>query len=381
MRRAVPLPRGDIKDNKRRFHKASTKLMKWPHATKRIRLVLGKEKWFPSQRKYFPQQYVSEWNPTGPYSTGENHHDGQYKLLMSEIHFLTGVYNDCRLDEKFLCVYAGACPCSHLKDLTKMFPNVFYILIDPRFTRQDMLNLHRQSPGRVLIYPEMFDDRTASAIRAYTNNRDYADGSHWVTHALHKYDMFLDDIKGPNHPTFGEITSHKNLLFISDVRTDARNEFTIAEEMKSQGNWFRTMDATAGLLKFRLPYINEHDKSNEGTKSNVISLKGDVCLPIYGPQSTTECRLLVRRGCANHSYDPVQHERTMAGFNGNDRMLPYKYKGAIFPNFDRFAENVVYDNYEKMRDFQHRVQHERSMAGFNGNDRMLPYKYKGEKWK
>ena len=93
-------------------------------------LIMGNEPNFPCQSTYQTQY-------SGVYSTSENTHAGQRKLLMSEIYFMTNVHIErasanptLDADAPFLCIYAGACPCTHLSVLMSMFPNVLFVLVD-----------------------------------------------------------------------------------------------------------------------------------------------------------------------------------------------------------------------------------------------------------
>lgn len=312
-------------------------------------LVLGRVTDFPISRTYHAQG-------TGDYSTIQNQHKGQDKLLMSEIHFLTEVYKRHTFDTPFLCIYAGACPCTHLKTLTVKFPNVFFLLIDPRFREFQARQLAIENYGRVMVCPEYFNDHTANAIQDFVWNNNSPGKYHWVKEALQRCrNIVRKSATGCDVSFFDSKTIlFENLLFVSDIRIDARNELSIAKEMTSQGQWFRIVDATAGLLKFRLPYIKKTDNSGEGTKAPVMSLQGDVCLPIFGPKSTTECRLLVRRNCKDIMYDPEIHEEIMAGFNASERKLCYAYKNKYYKTFDDFAHEVVHDNYRKMIQNQRR---------------------------
>jgi hypothetical protein len=54
----------------------------------------------------------------------------------------------------------------------------------------------------------------------------------------------------------------------------------------SHGRWVQSMRPAAALLKFVLPY--NHDKH-----PSVRYLDGDLFLPVWGPRTTSETRLLV----------------------------------------------------------------------------------------
>jgi cap2 methyltransferase len=281
---------------------------------------------FPTQREYHPQSVSN--------TTSRNIHIGQRKLLMSEIHFLTEVHRSNTAHAPMLCVYAGACPCTHIPVLLDMFPNVYFILIDPAFKMiQDVTHL---TNPRVFTCAYNFDSHTVSAIKMWIENRH--NGRHWVHHALNVLCGRL----------FHIARNGENLLFISDIRRKPYDDAYIALEMCKQESWFTDLGACAGLLKFRLPFTNK--VTGKGMRS-VKSLEGDLCLPIWGPPSTTECRLLVRKGALHKVYYPEDHEKTMAGFNSVNRPSAWYHHGCEYKSYDEFAQTIVLENYHRI--YQH----------------------------
>jgi cap2 methyltransferase len=275
---------------------------------------------FPMKSEYSPQSTSK--------TTSCNVHVGQRKLLMSEIHFLTDVHRNNTAHNSMLCVYAGACPCTHMSELLEMFPNIFFLLIDPAFKKKDQVHLNHP---RVSVCPYNFKDDTVDAITTWIDNTN--NDNHWIVQKLNK----LCSGRVPISPD-GE-----NLLFISDIRRMPYDETHIAFEMRNQENWFTKLGACAGLLKFRLPFTN---KVTMNGMQPVQSLDGDLCLPIWGPPSTTECRLLVRKGAKTKIYYPVEHEKTMAGFNTIERPKQWFYRKKMFNSFDEFAEFIVMEAYD-----------------------------------
>ena len=317
-------------------------------------LVLDQDTWhgFPSKRQYMPQ------GTPGGYSTVENVHDGQRKLLMSEIQFLSRVHASKGVNSvdtegrvsltPFLCVYTGACHGIHIVDLIDMFPNVYFILIDPGFADPRNAGLRRLwDSKRVAVCPTWFDNDTMHAITDWVENR-LPNG----TIPDHRVLAHLDLLElSQTEVTFD------NLLFISDIRSHAKDETYIAEEMRQQKDWFRGLNAFAGLLKFRLPYATPAWIAKSGKDGVYNYLAGTLYLPLYGPRSTTECRLYVERGCQEKDYHPLQHEHFMAGFNSHNRKQTYNYKVydkkrdewtlVNFVSFDLAAEAIVMHNYRQ----------------------------------
>jgi cap2 methyltransferase len=293
---------------------------------------------FPMQCTYHSQKNRPESDQTPPTPTGEwyttenNIHIGQRKLLMSEIHFLTEVHRYDEWDHQpMLCVYAGACPGTHIRELARMFPNVYFLLVDPAF---EDVHARKLKHPRITVCSNVFTMDTVNAIKAWMAEaqvRGYPEGRHWVYTALAAL------CGGRRFPIVRE-----NLLFISDIRQSPYDEVNIAREMKDQESWFTRLGAYGGLLKFRLPFPTPTEH-----REPVESLEGDLCLPIWGPQSTTECRLVVWKDAQTCKYDPVVHERIMAGFNSTERNKEYTHGGFRYGSYDEYAEQVVLDNYER----------------------------------
>jgi hypothetical protein len=278
---------------------------------------------FPEQKKYAPQNSDTTGN-----STNMNVHNGQRKLLISEVQLLTRVYD--YMDDKktpLLCVYAGAYPCLHLTQLLVNFPDTFFVLIDPAF--QASSRQASWSRDRVVLCSTLFDDESATAVKNWTKGK--------TGHYIHKALNTLQFPAGMQH--------NDNLVFVSDIRRDARNDAIIATEMTDQARWFRLMNAKTGLMKFRLPYVTSEFK--EAGKFNYDYMKGTVYLPIWGRKSTTECRLYVERGCVDDTYFPIEIEKSMSGFNVIERRKNFSVDGKTYETFDKAAEILVLSEFCK----------------------------------
>lgn len=276
-------------------------------------------------------------------STEHNEHNGQRKLLLSEVEFLTEVhlsrFYQNGVDHgttpplpQLLCVYAGGCPGEHLDDILMMFPNVFFVIVDPRFSDTHYKKYqNRWSKKRVAVCANHFDDGTAVAIAGWVSGRKDID--HWVHKKLNVLDI--------------KQVGYDDLFFISDIRSNAYDERAIARDMQAQSRWFKQLNASAGLLKFRLPFCTPEWFKRTKTTHGVYSyLDGVVFLPIYGPPSTTECRLYVRRGCKEKFYNPYIHECRMAEFETHDRQEHYSDGFQKFSSFDQVAEASVIHKYQ-----------------------------------
>lgn len=207
-------------------------------------------------------------------------HWGQRKLLLSEIEFLTKYGH---LSDKVL--YAGSAPGTHIKSLASLFPNKHFILYDPRD-----FNV-KESKG---------DDKYASI-------------------EIHKQYFYNEDAK--------KYTKDK-LLFISDIRVSPE-ESIVYKDMKMQEDWVKIIKPAASMLKFRPPwcisiYKGKKDTPKERKKYKLKYLKGDIYLPIWGPVTTTEARLITVGDIEYKEYDSCKYEYQLFYFNTYTRLKYHK---------------------------------------------------------
>jgi len=198
--------------------------------------------------------------------TNNTVHNGQLKLLVSEIEFLTPYKGS-----NYTVIYAGAAPGVHIVLLAKMFESMNFVLVDPSKSF-----VGRFKYPNVKVHALLMTDQLASALKS----------------------------------RYGE-----TILFISDVRTgppevgredDKAQQRRIHRDMVEQSKWFRRLDPVAGLFKFRLPWdLETHTKY----------LDGSIHFPIFGRFLTHESRLVVLRGATEKTYDNRQYEGHMAYFN------------------------------------------------------------------
>lgn len=202
-------------------------------------------------------------------------HWGQRKLLLAEIEFLS----------LFACpgatvLYAGAAPGNHISILLQLFPDIRrFELVDPNGFALD-------PDPRIRFRQEPFTDQMAS-----------------------------------------EYAGVENLLFISDVRTADYTvqtpdevEDSVWRDMADQRRWHRILRPRKSLLKFRLPWP---------AGSRAVYLDGLVLLPVFGPKTTTECRLVPTGGDA--LWDCTAHTEQLFFFNTRRRpaLYPHGYDFAL----------------------------------------------------
>lgn len=212
-------------------------------------------------------------------------HIGQRKLLLNEILFLT---NYGHLSD--IVVYAGAAPGIHINYLASLFPNHTFHLWDPNpfddsLCHKDHKDNKLKYNKKIKIYNEYFTNDTA---KIYKND---------------------------------------NVIFWSDIRTVGDNiENDVVENMKMQAKWHKKTNAVMSMLKFRLPYVVPSDlpegidSSKETDQNSYTYLDGEIQLQVWAPQTSTETRLIVKRGCGKKNYDPKEYESRMFRFNNITRI-------------------------------------------------------------
>lgn len=162
-------------------------------------------------------------------------HWGQRKLLFSEIEFLLEYgFEGCTI------VYAGAAPGNHIPYLASLFTGYKFVLVDPN-------KFGIEESEVITLRNELFTDDLA---------QEYAG----------KEVLFISDIRTANHKTMKNKEAEKRLLMDNEM----------------QSRWHKIMKPRKTMLKLRLSYKPGKSKY----------LAGRIYLPIWGPQSTTECRLI-----------------------------------------------------------------------------------------
>jgi len=266
-------------------------------------------------------------------------HWGQRKLLLSEIEFLT-LYGDL----SSTVVYAGAAPGSHITKLSDMFPDLKFILYDPNDFDPKLKSPKYEK--KIEIVQKYFLDETA---KKFEN-----DGV-----------LFISDIRTANWHKMKE----------EDVQERVR------EDNKWMKDWVLLMKPKKAMLKFKVPYPEKPKSQQEIEKwlvqhgvpdpvlkhlqnlkltpvklralsledilkfdipeddktllhKNILELRqlgcseflsGDIHLPVWGPVTTTETRLVTNAEQPLILYDHTDYEELMFHFNTLTRMTYYPH--------------------------------------------------------
>ncbi len=264
-----------------------------------------------TDRKKSIERILTEDSPKREYIPGLekffNCHDGQRKLLWSEIEFYTLISHQYDLND-ILVVYAGSGEGLHMSIIFDLFPQLDFILIDP--TRSLCKHPFMKNKDKVIQINEYYTDLTYQKVLSLNSK-------------------------------------NKKIVFMSDIREDT-DEKAIWENMIQQQLWCIQLDSIAYLLKFRLPYYYpghdpskyqyllpiSKDKANYHFKKlndmEVVYLKGDIYLQIYAPAKSTENRLLyIRKPYESFtftSYDIKKYEDQCFYFNTYTRHENFEFK-------------------------------------------------------
>jgi len=201
-------------------------------------------------------------------------HWGQRKLFMSELSFLTQF-----AEPGLTVVYAGAAPGTHSAYLIELFPELNFVLVDPApFSRKLIEN------DRLTLRQELFTDDVA---------REFVD---------YKV-LFICDIRSADWQIMG----------------NQEVERQVWEDMEAQMRWHDIMAPVKSMLKFRLPW----------TAGSSEYLDGEIELPIWGPITTTEARLIPSAG--KRQWDHTKYEEQMFHFNTMTRVGRYHHDCDVEP--------------------------------------------------
>ena len=248
-----------------------------------------------------------------PHHMRTTNHWGQRKLFLSEVEFLTIFVRNVRArsppPKRIIVVYAGAAPGNHIPYLFDLFDNnsgdLQFALYDP--ADWNIKPRHNQRFD--------FEEITLNPPESSCCNGFFTDD-------VARYYKSLCEVHG-------YVT-----LFISDIRTGdpkcmnaPQLEAAVKRDMEWQQTWIRIMRPVGSMLKFRLPWAT----------GSTLYVKGDIYLPVWGPQTTTETRLIVYEKDLDTSidYDHRSYEERMFFFNTCSRVDFYQHDVHNVAGIDR----------------------------------------------
>ena len=241
-------------------------------------------------------------------------HDGQRKLLYSEIEFYTELSKSYNLND-ILVVYIGSGTGYHFPIIFDLFPELDFFLCDP--DKYSFTHNITNNKDRFFFYNNYYVDDSYKIILKWNQER-----------------------------------KNKKIAFISDIRDESK-EINVFNNMLSQQKWCMQLNSIAYLLKFRLPIIYKgfkyeyfdyllppeqnnnllkiSKKIKKFKKDGFRYLKGKIFIQIYAPLMSTESRLLhIRKSYEEpfdfDNYDIFKYNTNFYYFNLYDRYKRFIYK-------------------------------------------------------
>ena len=301
-----------------------------------------------------------------------NCHDGQKKLTMSLLEFLSLAMEKLKCTDKdILVIYAGSSGRASAVALN-VFPDIQIALYDPDAnTLTQMPPSIKNSNRYMTVYRQT--NRVAPNLLEWRSLMVFTGKAGWFTDQTAEY----------IRQTLFPLSKRKYLLFVSDIREEATEE-KIVHDMKSQMRWTLILKADAYMFKFRLPYTERghlprnikmmyqdlsHLNRKTGTSQNldtiptnialashpntILYLEGEMFLQIYAPQRTTELRLIGFKNQKKYKlrfYDAAEIENKMAVFNTIFR--PYVlYVSNRNTHEEENKKTIITSSYEKLSEY------------------------------
>ena len=262
-----------------------------------------------------------------------NCHDGQRKLLYSEIEFYTLVREKYDLN-KILVVYVGSADGTHEPIIFDLFPELDFYLCDPnRFhINHDLI----KNKDRVYINNDYYTDETWRNVVSFNKN-------------------------------------NKDIVFICDIRENI-DEQSIFKNMIQQQLWTIQLNSVAYMLKFRPPYLIENEIKklninyklpselkvnkkllNNSNKSiyDFLYLKGNIYFQIYAPTMSSETRLIHIKENKKEKFEIKKYnieiyDGNLYYFNIIDRNKKYEYKDSGLVKYHILGYD---DSYESVSEY------------------------------
>lgn len=310
-----------------------------------------------------------------------NCHDGQKKLTMSLLEFLSLAMEKLKCTDKdILVIYAGSSGRASAVALN-VFPDIQIALYDPDAnTLTQMPPSIKNSNRYMTVYRQT--NQVAQNLLEWRSLMVFTGKAGWFTDQTAEY---IRQILFP-------LSKRKHLLFVSDIREEATEE-KIVQDMKSQMRWTLVLNADAYMFKFRLPYTERghlprnikmmyqdlsHLNRKTGTSQNldtrqnldsiptnkamashpntILYLEGEMFLQIYAPQRTTELRLIGFKNQKKYKlcfYDAAEIENKMAVFNTIFRPYVLYVLYASNENSDEEGnkKTIIASSYENLSEY------------------------------
>ena len=288
-----------------------------------------------------------------------NCHDGQRKLTLGLLEFLVKAMDElkCKPEDVFV-VYAGGSSLAASVAIS-LFPELRISLYDPD-DKSVFRMLAPSIKNKIMVYKHRSDlpayQVKFAPLMIFTNNAGW----------------FSDQTARYCREKLFPMSERKYLLFVSDIRGDT-DEYDIVTDMRSQMRWTLMLKAAFYMHKFRLPYQNEENTEtiksmyddlhhikpyfskitieNPEMKNNpnaILYLSGEPLLQPFGPQRTTELRLIGKTAKNNQFtfryYDVMKTENQAALFNN-------LYRGYAHYAYTTMTGEKIVNSFEKVTEY------------------------------
>lgn len=264
---------------------------------------------FP-QRSYDPRVKV------------HNIHHGQLKLLLAEIEFLT--LNSQPLVPT-LVLYPGGGPGDHLPFLSQMFPDCYFILIDPVFEHTKGIKIVPDK--RILIRADIFRNEYLQKFTSIAKVRDV---------------LLISDIRSTPPQ------------FLPKIQYEEEFEKHVIYDMDLQRKWYEDTKASKTMLKFRLPF----------TPGITQYMCGDLYFQAFPPGTSTELRLSLDETASVCDYSNTKIEKQMFYFNTVYRPSNFYDLDPLFgKDYDTLRECLILTEFLKYRGIEPSTKNIYNMFG------------------
>lgn len=240
-------------------------------------------------------------------------HDGQLKLFIALIEFITFYVNLKDSNTNHVIVYAGAALGTNINivdTFLQKYKNLYWYLYDINIFDIDLYEKHLNSNGRVTLVNDFIDPEKCKILKKDIDKR----------------------FKGKKH----------KIYFISDIRIYPSDSSIILDN-ENQAEMARALEAHVSQLKFRIPYdLETYGEYSDTEKTNVYKyLKGILFIQAFAAVRTTETRLVVFKENLNTmvEYTPKNYEDKLYIFNRVYRALRYKYKNIKHEDISKLHKN------------------------------------------
>lgn len=232
-------------------------------------------------------------------------HDGQRKLLLSEIEFFINEHKKFDKNKKKIVLYIGASTgirSVHTYTLITLFPEFEYHLYDS----SDFFPLLKELKN-VKIFKRWFTEKD---IPKYKNGNVF----------------LISDIR---NPIIGVFKKQKDFRKMNEV---------VLEDMNLQKFFYEQINPKSALLKFRLPWDDE----------KIQYLDGEIYFQVWQGFDSTETRLVPNGKLKK--YNNRAYEERMFYFNKKTRTKYYKHNIKCYGHcYDCMSELTILSKYMKLK--------------------------------